>query len=425
MKLSTIALRNLSRNRRRSLLSAVAIAVAAMAISLLFALLAGYSGDIAYNLQSYYTGEVRIRNAEYDRYDYLNPLHLSIPDAHPLVAELEAMPGVAAVSPRIPFPATLFQDDDRVSMSGLGVDIARDREFQDLDDILLAGRLPEPGDREALLAAGLAERLDIGIGDTFTVLTGTKFRGTNAMSFEVVGVVGYPVAGLNVSRFLVPLEAAARLTRMENEVTEILIKTSEDSDPRQLAALLGGDRQSSDAGESSLGSLPSAEALPEWLLAEPWQEINASYDIVQTAQAAYNIIGLVFVLLGSTVVINTTMMVIFERLREIGTLAALGMNGRRLVLLFLLEAFFLSSIGALAGVSLGTIIAWPLSVVGINLGPAMEGVSFEMSAIIRPEVTLMSTVVVLLGTIVIASLASLAVARRVSRIDPVEALAAP
>jgi putative ABC transport system permease protein len=406
MKLSTIALRNLSRNRRRSLLSAVAIAVAAMAISLLFALLAGYSGDIAYNLQSYYTGEVRIRNAEYERYDYLNPLHLSISEAPALVAELEGMPEVAAVSPRIPFPATLFQGDDRVSMSGLGVDMARDRDFQDLEEILLAGRLPETGAREALLAAGLAERLDMGLGDTLTVLTATKYRGTNAMSFEVVGVVGYPVAGLNVSRLLVPLEAAARLTRMENEVTEILIKTTPEADARQLVARLGG-------------------VLPPGLLAQPWHEINASYEIVQSAQAAYNIIGLVFILLGSTVVINTTMMVIFERLREIGTLAALGMNGRRLVRLFLLEAVFLSSIGAVAGVSLGTLIAWPLSVVGINLGPAMEGVSFEMSAIIRPEVTLMSTVVVLLGTIGLASLASLTVARRVAGIDPVEALAAP
>jgi putative ABC transport system permease protein len=402
MRLSTIALRNLSRNRRRSILSATAITVAAMAISLLFALLAGYSADIEYNLQSYYTGEVRIRNAEYDRYDYLNPLHLSVPDAGALVSHLEAMPQVEAVSPRIPFPATLFRDEDRLSMSGLGVDMEREKGFGDLEEILLAGRLPAPGTREALLGAGLAERAGLDVGDTLTVLTSTKFRGTNAMSFEVVGILGYPVAGLNAGRLLVPLEAAARLTRMENEVTEVLLKTTASTAPGAFAPVL-----------------------PEGLIAQSWQEINNSYEIVQSAQAAYNIIGLVFILLGSTVVINTTMMVIFERMREIGTLAALGMNARRMVALFLLEALFLSLFGAAVGVALGTAVAWPLSVVGINLGPAMENVSFEMSAIIRPQITLMSTVAVFVGTVVVASMASLLVARRVARIDPVEALAAP
>ncbi|MFP4432222.1 MAG: ABC transporter permease, partial [Spirochaetaceae bacterium] len=292
MRLSTIALRNLSRNRRRSILSATAIAVAAMSVSLLFALLAGYAADIAYNLQSYYTGEVRIRNAEYDRYDYLNPLHLSIPEAGALVSRLEAMPEVAAVSPRIPFPATLFRDQDRVAMSGLGVDMEREKGFGDLERILLAGRMPEPRAREALLGAGLAERAGLSIGDTLTVLTTTKFRGTNAMSFEVVGILGFPVAGLNDGRFLVPLKAAARLTRMEDEVTEVLLKTTDPADPRLFAAALEG------AAESE-------RVLPQALIARSWQEVNSSYEIVQSAQAAYNIIGLVFILLGSTVIINT------------------------------------------------------------------------------------------------------------------------
>ena len=150
-----------------------------------------------------------------------------------------------------------------------------------------------------------------------------------------------------------------------------------------------------------------------------------SYSLLESAQASYNIIALFFVFLGSTVVINTTMMVIFERLREIGTLAALGMSGSRLVTLFFLESLFIALLGGLVGVAIGSGVAWPLSIFGMNLGTAFEGISFELSSIVRPQVTFYSTVVVFIATVTIASLASLVVSRRVSRIDPVEALAAP
>jgi len=66
---------------------------------------------------------------------------------------------------------------------------------------------------------------------------------------------------------------------------------------------------------------------------------------MQYARTAYDVIALVFFLLASTVIVNTTMMVIFERMREIGTVAAMGMTPREIVRLFFLEAFFIGAIG--------------------------------------------------------------------------------
>ncbi len=407
MKLTTIAVRNLARNRRRSVLSAAAIGVAAAAVSFLFALLAGYVEDIETNLQSHYVGAVRIRNREYNRYDYLNPMHLSVDTAGELVRTLESIPEVTAVSPRIPFPAALFQDDDRRQLQGLGVDIRRDREFQNLDTLLVGGRLPRPDAREGVLGTALADKLGIEVGDTLTILSTTKYRSGNAMSFEIVGLVGYPVAGIDSTRLVVPLSAAERLVRMDNQVVEILLKTAPGTDDRHLAAAL------------------ESEQLPPHLEAESWKDISTSYEMIESARAMYNIIALFFVLLGSTVIINTTMMVIYERLREVGTLAALGMRGGRLVKLFFLESLLLAVLGGFAGVAVGVGVAWPLSIYGINLGSAMEGVSFEISTIIRPQITYYSTAVVFVGTVLISSLATLVVARRVAGIDPVAALAAP
>ncbi|MFA6732367.1 MAG: ABC transporter permease, partial [Sphaerochaeta sp.] len=89
IKLPAVAFRNIFRNFRRSMLSAIAIAVSAMAIMALLALLEAMESDMATNLVSYYTGEVRVRHESFEQYERYNPLHLSL-DADavlPLVAD--------------------------------------------------------------------------------------------------------------------------------------------------------------------------------------------------------------------------------------------------------------------------------------------------------------------------------------------------
>jgi putative ABC transport system permease protein len=136
----------------------------------------------------------------------------------------------------------------------------------------------------------------------------------------------------------------------------------------------------------------------------------------------YNFVALFFFILGTTVIINTTMMVIFERLREIGTISALGMKPGEIVRLFFLEAFFISIIAAFAGVLLGTALTAVLSRTGVDLSRAMQGVSFEVSPVIRPRLALRSTVFVFFYSVAVASLASFLPSRRAARIQPVEAL---
>ncbi len=116
------------------------------------------------------------------------------------------------------------------------------------------------------------------------------------------------------------------------------------------------------------------------------------------------------------------MMTIYERTREIGTIAAMGMEGSRIVRLFFLEALALGTIGSLAGVLAGIGIALPLSVTGLDLSAAMEGVDLEVSGTLRPALSLRSTLLVFVYAAAVAGLASLLPAARAARIRPVEAL---
>ncbi len=156
MKLSHIALRNIMRNRRRSILSGSAIAVATMSIVLLFGMMEGMLDDMARNEQRYITGMIRIRNAEFDKYERLNPVHLYVEKGKETADSFASYPWVTGVSERINFPGRIYRDDREHNVLGKGVDFSLEKDFQHLDEALVAGRLPEPGEMEAVIGIKLA-----------------------------------------------------------------------------------------------------------------------------------------------------------------------------------------------------------------------------------------------------------------------------
>jgi putative ABC transport system permease protein len=134
------------------------------------------------------------------------------------------------------------------------------------------------------------------------------------------------------------------------------------------------------------------------------------------------ILAFMFFLLGSTVIINTTMMVVFERRKEIGTIAAMGMTGPEIVRLFFLEAFFISVLGSLLGVLAGIGLTIPLSRVGLDFSDSMGGVDFQLSPVFYPMLNLRSTVFVFFYSTIVASAASFFPSKKASSVNPIEAL---
>jgi putative ABC transport system permease protein len=409
MNLARIAFRNIRRNRRRSLLSGAAIAIATMAITFLFAYIAGFLGNYQSNVVRYMTGHVRIRHAEYDEYEQLNPLHLSVAGYEEVVRRMEAEPEVEAAVPRTRFATAIYHNDRTIGGLGLGVDFQRESAVMKIQDSLQQGRLPEAGTREMLLSAGLAEELGLGTGEKLTLLSKNKYMGMSGMTFTVSGIVLLPVSGFNERFFLVPIDTASRFLKMDQEATEVLV-------------LLDNPDKAEEFAGNAAGILAAMGR--ESLSARAWTKIDFVYGLIEYAQTIYDIFALVFFLLASTVIINTTMMVIFERMREIGTVAAMGMTPQEIVRLFFLEAFFIGAMAAFIGVVLGIAIALPLSRTGIDLSGAMEGVDFEISPVIYPRLSVRSTIFVFLYSTGIASLASFIPSRRAARIEPVEALRA-
>jgi len=315
---------------------------------------------------------------------------------------------VDIISPRISFPARIYMGEENFNALGVGVDFDREVQFQNLGpDIVREGRLPVSGKNEVLMGYKLAQKTGVGLGDKITVLSSTATRGTNAITFTVTGLAVFPLSSLNETTFYTPLDRIQYFLRMGDHVQEILIKTDADFKSEEVAR----------AVKTALAGRTELEV-------SDWLAVSTTYSMMEMASTTYDIFALFFFVLGCSVILNTTIMVIFERMKEIGTLSAMGMAGRDLVRLFFLESLFISVMGSFIGVVLGIIITQILHVTGINLGSAMDGVDFDISSVLYPKLSLKSTVFVFIYSVAVASITSTFPSRKASRVEPVEALRA-
>jgi putative ABC transport system permease protein len=417
MNIPTLAWRNVGRNRRRSALSVTAIAVATLSIVMLFSLLEGMKSDLEHNLTTFYTGDVEIRHRDYGTYEHLNPLHLSVPEAESTRASIAAVSGVEHVVNRVTVPGAVMQDDERIGLQAMGVEFDREVGYSEIQEYVVSGSLDAVTDPDAsggdtritpvLVGNRVLERLGAEMGEPFTLVVRTATRGTNAMTFRAAAVADFPVQSLNETTFWAPLERIQRLARMPGETGQILVGLSDPAagDSEFRAQVLRDIR----------GTVPELEV-------RHFSEIETTYGFMQTATNMYNVIAIVFLLLASTVIINTTMMVIFERRKEIGTLEAMGMRSSELVRMFFLEALILGVIGAFVGLIGGTGLALLLGEVGIDMGASMDSVDFEISPVLHPIVNLRSTLLVFVGAVFVSAATSYIPTIRITRIEPVAAL---
>ena len=404
-RIAQTAFKNISRNKRRSILSGAAIAVASMSIVMLFAIIGGMSKDMEANLRNYYTGDVNIRNVDYEEYERFNPVHLTfnIDDAENVLAKIE---GVDSWVPRTTFPTNMYIGGSNYGALGVGVDFSREAEYANLESIVKDGRLPEAGKNEMFIGAVLANNLHLKLGDKVTIMSMTASRGTNAITLKIAGIAAFPVAALNTSNFWMPLDRAQYFLQTPGGAQQIMIKTA--------------DGARSDTVADEISTVLREAGIPGDV--NRMQDMSLMFGLLRLADAVYNVIAVFFFLLGSTVIINTTMMVIFERMREIGTLSALGMHGKELVRLFMLEGTFISAVGAGIGVIIGAAATLYLGRIGIDFTDAMQGMDMEISSILYPVLSVPRTIFVYFYSVAIATLATLIPSRKASRIQPVEAL---
>ena len=417
-----MAFRNVGRNKRRTMLSAVAISIAVMVVLVMRGYMGGITDSMVDSLAKTETGHIKIAHSEYYERQDMMPLEHAVDGFNgegykPLVSLLESVDGVKIVAPRIKFGVLLNFDGKSRSALGMGIDANSEKMVASLDRMMVEGQYfgDDENSKSVILGSALAGKLGIKLNDKLTILARTAYDSLRGMTFRVTGIFSHGMSSLDSKLFYIPIGAAARLLEMGNGASELILMT----DNIEYAQEVADEIRSRFTGQGSYledGKTPLYAVVP-------WQEQETFYSMFRSATRMYDFVFVGLLILASTVIINTTMMVIYERVREIGTIGALGMTGRQIVLLFVVEAMIISAIGSFLGMAAGGGIDLFLSIKGIDL-QALSGGSTDMPTtdIIYPHFGASLLVGSFLFGVAVASVIAFIPSLRAARIQPVEAL---
>jgi len=152
------------------------------------------------------------------------------------------------------------------------------------------------------------------------------------------------------------------------------------------------------------------------------EQLGSLYDFVEIGKYVYYFFYAIIVFLATFVVINTMMMAVFERTREIGTLKAMGLTDREVFINFIYEGAILGASGATAGGVVGFLANLILNKTGVNFDFAFQGISMPMEYIIRPTADIYVLIVTIIMSTLLTAISTIFPARRAGKLMPAEAL---
>lgn len=400
IQLFKLAYRNVGRNKTRSLLSSLAVAGGMALLLLMVSVMEGEMRGALTNTIRLQSGHLQIRPVSYEEGKISLKWDDLIADPDAVAQTIKTLPEVITATPRLIASGILSLSNESKGVQILGIDPSSDANLP-FREGLLAGEFIQPDDREGIMIGNtLAEKLKLAVGDAVNLLVNTSNGDIDEQLFTVRGIFTTRTPGFDELNVLMPISKAQAFTVTENHASTIFV-------------LLQKNEQAEPVAQAIQSSLYKALT---------WQEQNEFIAQFEDYAGAFMIV-LYLIVLGITaiVVTNTLVMAVFEREREIGILAAIGMKGRGIMAQFLAEAALLATGGVMGGLLVGGAMVAYFSVNGIYIGDyGITGVLFEDR--IYAHLTLENTVVLGIVTYIITLAASLYPAMLAVRMEPVEAL---
>lgn len=396
-----LGLRNLVRNRTRTLITLGAIVFGVCGLILA----GGFVKDIFFQLGEALihsqSGHAQIGREAIFTYGSRTPERhlLDAPDA--LRERLRADPAVKDVMARITFSGLL--NNGRTDYAIVGDGIEPDAESRLGTHLrLVAGRALTAGDTfGAMLGEGVADALQLGPGDTATLLVSTIDGAMNTLDVEIVGVFQTFSKDFDARAVRIPLAATQELLRTSG-AGKLVVALNDTADTEQFVSRARGIVAGQD------------------LVVLDWQQLNDFYGkTVELYRQQFGFLRIMVLLMVCLSVANTVTLSLAERIWEFGTMRALGNRNRTVVGLILAESSVLGTIGATVGIAAGIGVAVLVSGFGIAMPPPPNAeIGYDAYIQIAPDVIVEAWVTGFFATI----LASFLPAWRLSRVSIIDAL---
>ena len=402
-KLWVLAYRDLGRNRRRTIMTTVAVALGLALLILMNGYIAGVMDGALQNNIRLKTGHVQIRASSYNEADLSLQWRDLLSEPAQIVARASAMPEVRAAAPVLWAGGVIATSNDSLGLQITGIDTAS-AIYDPIRSAMVAGDFLAADDRSGILIGQhLAEDLGLGLGRDVSLTVVDSDGQADEGIFTVRGLFNTGIPSYDESTVLMPLSKAQAFARADKRASAIILMlNSQDATASVVAALQS----------------PGVQVLT-------WSDMNQL--IVQTLQSSlafYYILDGVVILIVAVIIANTLLMSVFERIREMGILSALGMKGYHLTQMLLLEATCLGLGGIALGLILGLSGVAYITYVGIPIGDlaSAAGNSVALGSTIYGRFVPDTFAGLSLATLLIILAASLYPAWYASRLEPAEAL---
>jgi putative ABC transport system permease protein len=399
--LLSMAIRNVTRNRRRTAITLSALIIGIAAVGTIRGILNGLQSAIIKGTTEGTTGAIQVHRTGYLANVMSTPLSLDFEATPALMDRIRAVPGVMAIAPRIQFAGTmtLGEDQEALFYAAVAIDpVLEPKVCPQRTKLFTDGTTFD--DEHVVLGDALARAFNAKRGAEAVMLAPDRDGSLNGELSKVGGEVRAIMPG-EMKIAVVPLSLAQRLLRMEGRVTELALSVDQIDDAPKIAAQL----------RSTLG--PDFEV-------HTWEELAPERRTIMNIQNGISgVVAAVFLILMLLGVANTMLMSVLERTREVGTMMAVGLTRGAVLSLILLEALVMGLIGALGGFALNVLIVSGLAARGLHFLPPNATMELEIIPFIGARFTLG----VLLAAVIGAVLFALYPAVRASRLRPVQALA--
>ena len=399
-----IAVRNILRNTKRSLITISAVGFGLGALIFIWSFVEGAHRQMIENYTSYLTGHILIHK---NGYHEKNNLETYIGSPGTLLTALKQDPRIAAISPRVRADGLLSSAESSAGVLIYGIDPQEEKNVSRLSQLVKAGTFLHPdSDKQIVLGAALAKNLNVGLDDKVVIMSQALDGSIAAGAFHILGLLDTGVEEIDKGVVLLTLPATQNLFVMDNKISEIAVRLKTASQAEAVARDL-------------------AQALPfKDLEVLPWQDVSPMMQQwIEFDNAFIWIIVIVVMIVVAIGILNTVLMGVLERTREFGILLALGTNHRQIVAMVAWESLFLGLIGSLAGLLLGSSLSLYFSKTGIDLSIFTSALnSFYMDAFIYPILNpgyVAVSVTLVLSTSILVSLYP---AWHAAHLKPVEAI---
>lgn len=398
-----IAWRNIWRNKTRTFVIVIAIALGLWGGIFSTAFMNGMTEQQIYSTIHTETGHIQLNAKNFLlNYDLLQ----DIKGIDSIVKIIRKVPGVAAVSPRIQMMAMASTATTSTGVMINAVNPAQQKKVSDLYQNLVAGNYFETDeDNPIITGQQLADKLHVKIHSRIVMTLQTTDGDITYGAFKVVGIFRTHNSDFDKTSVFVRRKDLQRLINFpENAASAITVLLNKTDDTKSIT-------------EQIKKQFPGLQV-------QGWQQLSPMMQVMSGTMKQFSLIfvGIILIALAFGI-INTMLMAVLDRTREIGMLISIGMSPRRVFSMIMLETIFLSLTGAITGVLLSVITIAYFGHAGINLSMISEGINaVGYSSMVYPRLSIGFYVQLAVLVFIVSMIAGLFPALRAIRMKPAVAI---